>query len=353
MKKHLILALAATMAMLFTACKKDDPSSNGNNDNGPKGFVVNEGLWGGNNASLDAINLENGNVTSNFFSSNNGRGLGDVAQDAIIYGSKLYVTVSESKTLEVINPTTGKSIKQISFPGNPRYMVSHEGNIYVTCYNKSVIRIDTASLTISGTAPIDGMNPEGIALINNKLTSPKLYICSSWEYDNCGGILYDNKLIIVDPNSFTQVGQLAIGTNPQRIKALNDGRLVYCYTGNYSDIPGGLAILDPGSANITELNIACSGFDIYDGYIYAYSYDWATGKTAFYRINTQDYSKTPLTLNANFASVYGININPTNGDIYVTDSQNFNSNGDVYCFSADGSQKWSASVGIGPSKVAF
>ena len=66
-------------------------------------YVLNEGNWGGNEASLSRINLTSGAITNNVFSTANGRDLGDVAQDLVVYGTKAYVTVSFSNTVEIIN----------------------------------------------------------------------------------------------------------------------------------------------------------------------------------------------------------------------------------------------------------
>ena len=50
---------------------------------------------------------------------------------------------------------------------------------------------------------------------------------------------------------------------------------------------------------------------------------------------------------------YGIAVNSYNGNIYVTDSQNFLSSGDIYCFSATGALLYKRECGMGPSKVVM
>ena len=72
-------------------------------------LVLNEGLWGENNAEISMVDIPNKKVTTNWFSSTNQRGLGDVGQDMLKYGSRIYTTVSFSNSIEVINPSTGKS----------------------------------------------------------------------------------------------------------------------------------------------------------------------------------------------------------------------------------------------------
>ena len=65
--------------------------------------MLDEGNWGANEASIDRINLTTGAIVKNVFSTANSRGLGDVAQDLVVYGKKAYVTVSFSNTVEIID----------------------------------------------------------------------------------------------------------------------------------------------------------------------------------------------------------------------------------------------------------
>lgn len=74
-------------------------------------LILNEGGWGRNNSSISRINVATASCTTNFFADNNGRGLGDVAQDLILVGSKAYATVTFSNSLEVMDPQTGKSTR--------------------------------------------------------------------------------------------------------------------------------------------------------------------------------------------------------------------------------------------------
>lgn len=74
-------------------------------------LVLNEGGWGHNNSSISRVDVATSNCTPDYFAQVNGRSLGDVAQDIIIVGSKAYATVTFSNSLEVIDPTNGKSTR--------------------------------------------------------------------------------------------------------------------------------------------------------------------------------------------------------------------------------------------------
>ena len=134
MKKNILL-LAACALLLTVGCEKDPKPENNTND-GTYAYVLNEGSRGVNNAEISRLNIKDGTIEADWFSAANGRGLGDLAQDLVHYGNKLYATVHTSNKVEVIDPATGKSLKQIDM-GNrgPRYIACHGGKIYVTCYD--------------------------------------------------------------------------------------------------------------------------------------------------------------------------------------------------------------------------
>lgn len=75
-------------------------------------YVLNSGDWQAANSSLTMCNLETGVVEQGYFEVQNGRCLGNNANDIIVYGSKMYIVVSGESTIEVAS-LDAKSIKQI------------------------------------------------------------------------------------------------------------------------------------------------------------------------------------------------------------------------------------------------
>ena len=74
-------------------------------------LVLNEGGWGANNSGVSRLNVAGSSATVNYFADNNGRGLGDVAQDMIILNGKAYITVTFSNSIETMDVNTGKSTR--------------------------------------------------------------------------------------------------------------------------------------------------------------------------------------------------------------------------------------------------
>lgn len=76
-------------------------------------LILNEGSWGYNDSELSLFNTASGQMNNNAFAQSNGRGLGDVGQDLLHYGSKIYATVSCSNSIEVMEANNSLHSTQI------------------------------------------------------------------------------------------------------------------------------------------------------------------------------------------------------------------------------------------------
>jgi DNA-binding beta-propeller fold protein YncE len=268
-----------------------------------------------------------------------------------VYGSKVYVAVSTSSLIDVINAETATSIKQIPLFANgiasqPRQIACHNGKVYVCCFDGSVVKIDTVSLQIEATATA-GRNPDGICIANNKL-----YVSNSGGLDFPN---YDSTVSVFDLNTFSETKKITVKINPATIKADKYGNIYVVSKGNYEDISPCLQQINTATDQVEHLfEIEVAGFDIYNNSMYFYTYDYSTRK-ALYQIF--DLSSKTIT-NTNFITEnslpktpYGIDVNPYNGDIYITDALDYTSVGDVYCFSKEGKKKFQFEAGMIPKKV--
>lgn len=141
-KKHLLsLAMFLTGAMAMTSC-----SDNGND--GPltyqqaysKGAYVLNYDYDADNSWLTAIDYDKGTATNYFDKKTGGSSIGETAYDGVLYGSKIYVTLSNEENIAVIDKATMKIVKKISTAqmlGNgvvakPMCIVADAGNLYFT-----------------------------------------------------------------------------------------------------------------------------------------------------------------------------------------------------------------------------
>ncbi len=314
-------------------------------------LVLNEGSWGGNNASITGLDTRNGKVDADWFDrANDGRPLGDVAQDMLKYGSKVYATISFSNSLEVIDPQTGKSQRVDMGDRTPRHIAAEGGKVYITCYNPcSVVRVDTATLEIEATCRLGEYHPEGIAIAQGKA-----FVASSVMDDYT---MRDNKVYVVDLSTFANPETIEVGLNPSMVKKVSDSKILVGYAGDYASIPGGSAIIDATTLQVSQTNMELAGAAIYNGMVYAYASTWVEvnpgdwqQRVGFFQMDPATFSTTPLDFLSGIASPYGIDIDAATGDIYVTESIN-GANGDVHCYSQSGTLRFKAEAGIFPKKV--
>lgn len=352
MKKLVFIAISALF--FFGSCNGEEGGENQEpvydlGSNTTAIYVLNEGTFSGNNAGLTFV-ANNDEVINDYFTKKNSRGLGDVANDMKLYGNKLYIVMNNSNTIEVVNASTGESLKQIPVPNAmPRQVAFDEGYAYVSCYNGDIVRIDTASLSTSITK-VSGDNPEGIAALNGNL-----YVTNSGglNYPN-----YDSTMSVIDVASFTEVDKITIGLNPGRIIPIDNNRILVAVTGNYIDEPSSLKILNTDTKAVEKtIAIQASGFALYNNVLYCYSYDYSTMETSFakYDIKNDKIDDTPFVNDVSkIKNPYGIAINEVNGDIYIMDAVDMlGTNGTLYCFNSNGTLKFELNTGILPSKMVF
>lgn len=356
--KHPLLAFSFYFLVLFAACEPEKPAPTDTTDTTPPAdtdriaYVLNEGGWSANNAEISRLNLTKGTIDPDWFSRVNGRGLGDVAQDLVHYGSRLYCAVFNSNTLEVIDASTGRSVKQISF-GNrgPRYIVCHEGKVYVSCYDRSVVRIDTTALEIEASCPLSGMQPEQMCLCGENLV-----VCNTWQYASDGTTyLYDSTASVVSLATFTETDRITVGLNPTRIQGIDADRCVVGCAGNYGVEEACARVLTLSTRQVTSLAQAATAMDYHDGYLYHYitTYDAQWNPAAFFfRTDMQSLETTPYLTSVAMPYAYGITVDPSNGDIYICNSP-YTSTGDVHCYAPDGTLRWQVEAGFFCKKVVF
>ncbi len=349
-----LLLISSFLALFFVACESDD--------NGvievPKVstgvLVLNQGSYKQNNSSISYYDFTTKTTNADIFSSANNRVIGDGAQDAILYGSNLYVTVTESSVLEVIDPKTGFSKKSISLtngtaPRKPRSMAAFNGKIFITLFDGNVAKFDTTKLEVEAIIPV-GPNPEEIVAANNLL-----YVAIS------GGraAVNDSTISVIDPITFKELRKIKVVLNPTKITADSRGNLYVISSGNYGKIKATLQRIDVGTEKVTSiLGFQPWNFTISNDILYLTTYDYEAYNIInkkYYKYNIQSDNKVmtefiPTTSIA--TNPYSLDVDPTNGDIYVGETD-YSTPGKVNVFNADGSVKTTINVGISPSQTLF
>lgn len=352
MKKSLVYIALISLIVFITSCKEKPEEPARAFDYNV--WVLNEGLWNMNNSGITGYHTQNKTHSPDFFSQENGRALGDVANDMIIYGSKAYVVVNQSSVLEVMDVYSGKSIRQMLLKNEkgsgrqPRCITAYQNHVYVCCFDNYVLKIDTVSLTIVSSVQA-GNNPDGICVANHKL-----YVSNSGGLDYPD---YGNTVSVFDLKTFKEIKKIKVATNPGKIMSDAYGRVFLMCLGNYTDIPSCLQCINSYTDTVEETyDYALSGFDIYRSTLYFFYYSFSSGKTVFKQLDIP----TGQVSDARFPSEevdlqtpYSLSLNPYNGDIWIGNALDYQSSGDVYAFDSNGKLKYSFEAGICPKKVVF
>jgi DNA-binding beta-propeller fold protein YncE len=374
--------MLVALLLVFPSCREDELvvpteydllSAPINPDSNPVGmYVLNEGNMGSNKSSLDFVDFKNAFYIRNLYAERNPtviKELGDVGNDIQIYGNKLYAVINCSHKVEVMDAQTCKRIGQIDIP-NCRYIRFARGNAYVSTYVGpvaidpnaqlgAVYRIDTTSLQITGKVTV-GYQPDELEIMGEYI-----YVANSGGYRVPN---YDYTISVVEMYAMKQIQKIPVAINLHRLRKDNYGKLWVSSRGDYNTIPSRLFVLDRKDKNSQEmavtdtLDIPCTEMCIQGDSLYFYSTEWNTKKEE----NTISYGiihvKTKELITNHFITdgtekdikvPYGLQINPVNGDIYVTDAKNYVSSGVLHCYDRQGKRKWSVRTGDIPAHMVF
>jgi len=348
-KKFYQIVLGAAIALpLFTGCSQDDDPMEEPVVPAEYIYVLNSGNWGSNNATLTMYDVESGTVTKDIFEAQNGRGLGDLGQDIIIYGSKMYIAMSEEFTIEVTD-LEAKSIKQIKTEGNPRYFAVHAGKVYVSYLNGYVARIDTNNLTVEAKVQV-GRNPEQMTVVNGKI-----YVANSGGFDFATEEGYDKTVSVIDVASFTEVKKIEVVINPTEIESDDSGNIYVISKGNYWDIPNTLQKLNSATDAVSVMEgLDGTVMTAAGNILYAIYSQWGLERIYYYAYNAVNNTVISDNFigNTPISDTYQINYDATYEHLFITTSDYMN-DGDVYIFNKSNQFVNKFEAGLNPMKAIY
>ena len=382
-KRSLLLCMIASAVLLLTSCRSDEITYPSEYEvlpmeprelssfaaNEPIGmYLLNEGNMGSNKATIDYLDFCNGCYIRNIYGERNPnviKELGDVGNDIQIYGNRLYAVINCSHKVEVMDARTCRRIGQVDIP-NCRYICFHAGKAYISSYVGpvsidpnaqlgAVFEVDTATLEITRKVTV-GYQPEELVVYNEHI-----YVVNSGGYRAPD---YDSTMSVISLRDFRQVQKIPVCLNPHRLRKDQYNQLWITSRGDYKDVQPQLICFSP--ATNSQLSIAnapaASEMVIVGDSMYYYGSHWneqTMSNTITYGVLNIQYPISnirPLITDGtekNIKIPYGIQVNPYNGDIYVTDAKNYVSSGQLHCYSREGKRKWSVRTGDIPAHMCF
>lgn len=299
-------------------------------------YILNGGNQGENNASISYYDIATGKLTTDIYKTANGSGLGDSAEQMLIYGSKMYVTVTASNRIAVLD-MNGKLIESIEpkegdEPMNPRCMVADNGKIYVSYfYGHAVAVLDTTTLKIENKVSV-GRYPEQLAVANGKI-----YV------SNSGGLDYPNygsTVSVIDLNTFKVEKDIDVIINPGSLMADSQGDIYVISLGDYGDIKNTLQRIDGKTGAVTVMDNATKMTIVNDKLYTAYA-QWGVPTITYkkYDVLTEQLIDGNIIKDGtDIASPYAIAVDPLSEDFYITESS-WGSTGSLFTFTAEGKLK--------------
>lgn len=360
LKKLFSLALVATILFSSSCSRDNDPSPPIEIGPGSGLLVLNEGVCGGgNNASITHFYFETQTATQDVFFTQNDQLLGDCGNYILVYGGRVYIALGGSATIEVTDLELN-SIRRIrlteegpfSSPNRqPMSLAAHNGNVFIVCFSGYVLRLDTLTLGINNAVRV-GDNPENIAISNGFA-----YVTNS------GGLNFDigeelgSTVSVVNLATFTEVTQIEVGLNPYAIAVDGSGNIIVSTRAHWG-VPtssDGLHRINATTHTFDKTfeGVYPSNFVMNGDIVFYYRFDWATMTAQFIKFNTITQTKQNFIDEPSLISLpHAININPVNGDIYISNAE-FIGNGSVFVFDSNGDKRYEFPAGLWPKRIAI
>jgi hypothetical protein len=209
--------LTLILLLLVVSCEpQEDPSLY------PAGkgfFILNEGNYLAGNGSISFYSIETGEIYNDLFGPVNNRGLGDIPSCLAVDGTRGYIVVNNSGTIEVVDILTMESLGTITGLDSPRQLVIDNGKGYVSSLNsQEVTVIDLESLEVSGHLAI-GTTSEAMVIAGNRLFT------AHWS----GG----SSIIVTDLSGGGVIKTITVGLEPESMVLDKNGKLWVLCTGGW------------------------------------------------------------------------------------------------------------------------
>lgn len=375
-KKAIYLCLALTPVM-FSSCSEEDPEipdviPTGGVDFGPGGdvigiYVLNEGNMGANKCTLDYYDYTTQTYYQNIYAQNNPdvvMELGDAGNDIAVHDGRLYIVVGGSHKVEVLDAYTAKRIGQVDI-SSPRNLAFRGDSVMVSSFvdanggsNGSVVWFDAKTLEVKGQCTV-GIAPEEMVIADGKL-----YVANSADFNT---YTFDNTISVVDLNSFALEGSIDLGSivNLHHLRLDKYGNMWVTARGNYGDKPSALARLakdESGEYALAETTpYGCANLALGNGMLYFYEQIYDASYNATYNFDALRPTATGYDdMHAGFlndvddiATPYALAVQPSTGDIFVTDVKDYTSSGELRCYTPAGTLRTKVTTGDIPGHIAF
>ncbi len=298
-------------------------------------FVVNEGNFQYGNATLSYYDPETRQVENEVFRRANGFRLGDTAQSMTVRNGTAWVVVNNSHVIFAIDTETFVEKGRIVGFTSPRYIhFLSDRKAYVTqLWDNRIFIVDPERYEITGHIECPGMTMENGS-------TERMVQYGRYLYVNCWS--YQNRILKIDTETDAVVGQLEVGIQPAAMVLDRYGKLWVYTDGGYGGSPYGheapaLCRIDAETFTLEkrfgfrrsdrpgDLAINGPGDRLY----------WLDEGVWCMETTAERLPLRPI-LPGSGTLYYSLTVDPVRGDLYVADAIDYQQQGIVYRYSADG-----------------
>ena len=315
-------------------------------------FICNEGNFQYGNATLSYYDPETRKVENEVFYRANAMKLGDVAQSMTTHNGRGWVVVNNSHVIFAIDLDTFKEVGRITGLTSPRYMhfVSDDKAYVTQIWDNRIFIVNPKRYEVTGYIEVPNMTME-------QGSTEQMVQLGKYLYVNCWS--YQNRILKIDTESDTIVGELEGGIQPTSLALDCNGKLWTVTDGGYDGSPYGyeapaLYRIDPDSFTIeakfefqkgdapSEVQLNGAGDTLY----WINDDIWAMDVTAE-RVPVRPFLDSRGTI------YYGLTIDPQSGDVYIADAVDYTQQGKIYRYSASAELIDEFYVGIIPGSFCW
>jgi DNA-binding beta-propeller fold protein YncE len=340
-KKWLLLIAVC----IITACRKDKPEdvltpSINTAANGV--YVTNEGNFQFGNAQVSYYDPSSNNCVQDLFEPANNRPLGDVCQSMYTFNGKVYMVVNNSGKIEVVNESNFSSVATITGLTSPRYFlpVSNSKAYVSDLYANHISIIDLSNNTIGNSIACNGQTEEMI------LAYGKVFITN----------YLSDKLYVINTLTDVLTDSITIGFGSNSIVEDKNGKIWVLCSGSASNaVKASLHRINPVN------NLVEQSFTFLNSTETPWRLNMNAGNDTLYYLNNDLYrmsitaSSLPPTpfISHGTRNFYGLGIDPSSNEIYVSDAIDYVQRGKIYRYDAAGTQLNTFLAGIIPGDFYF
>lgn len=367
MKIHILLMLA--FVIMLSSCMNDEALRDFHRiivrHDEKAVFIVNEGNFMYGNASLTFYDPHSGEVQNDIFYNTNALPLGDVAYSMQIRDSLGYIVVNNSGKIYIINVNTFRYVGKITGFTSPRHILFlSKTKAYVSdLYARSISIINPATRQITGKIDIDDHSPDF-----NRHSSEEMIRFGDFVFTNAWS--YDNKILVIDSRTDRLADSIRVTKQPNSMALDKNGKLWVMSDGGfrgsrYGQEMAALTRIDAQSRKVEkvftfrDILVSPNGLTMNPGLdsLYFLNNSWAGGNVAnagLYVMGIGDAQLPDSPLIAQNGSLfYALGIDPSSGNIYLSDAKDFVQRGEVRVYSPHAVLIDSLKAGIIPSAFCF